>query len=238
MARRGRRKRVSPASMTLTEIRKLYEQAAMKERERLPELKGRQSELSSELASVTEEIEAIEGVVPAAAPRRRGRPKGTVKARGRRGRPPMAEAAAEVAKAATVKAISAAKGAVKVVKAAARAAKAAAVAKRPPGRPRKAVAVAKRRPGRPRKVVAAVAPAAARPRRGRPRKEGGEMTLRQAIAKVLSESDTSLAPSAIRDIILRKKLIANITPSFHQQVTGTLSRNPEFKRIEKGKYSL
>jgi hypothetical protein len=97
----------------------------------------------------------------------------------------------------------------------------------------------KRRPGRPRKVTeAATAAEAPRPRRGRPRKEGGELTLRQAIANVLSDANSALAPSEIRDLIVEKKLIPRITPSFHQQVTGTLSRNAEFKRVGKGKYSL
>lgn len=224
MARRGRRKRVSINEMTLTEIRKLYEQVALRERERLPELKARQAELSAELATVNAEITAIEGVVPAAAaaPARRGRPqkavarrrkagrqkkvqvKAAVAAPRRRGRPPKAKAA-------------------KAVKAAKPAAKA---PKKRPGRPRKA------------KETGAAPAETQRPRRGRPRKEGGGITLRQAITNVLSESSVPLAPSEIRDVIIQKKLIPKITPSFHQQVTGTLSRNDEFKRIGKGKYSL
>lgn len=219
MARRGRRKKVSVAEMTLTEIRKLYEQVALRERERLPELKARQAELSAELTTVNAEITAIEGVVPAAAtaPARRGRAKKAAAKRASAGR-------RRVAKAAVVTAAPKRRG-------------------RPPkGKAAKAVKAkaAKKTAGRPRKAKAVkAAPAdASRPRRGRPRKEGGAMTLRQAITNVLSDSSTSLAPSEIRDIILQKKLIPKITPSFHQQVTGTLSRNAEFKRVGKGKYSL
>jgi hypothetical protein len=224
MARRGRKKKVAVTEMTLTEIRKLYEQVALRERGRLPELKARQAELSAELETVNVEIAAIEGVAPVAAP-------AAVPAR--RGRPKRAAAKAPRA------------GRVKKVKA-----EAPKTAPKRRGRPPKAKAAkaekpvpakaGKKRMGRPRKVKAA-APAAgesATPRRGRPRKEGGELTLRQAIANVLSESTSPLAPSEIRDVIIQKKLIARITPSFHQQVTGTLSRNPEFKRIGKGKYSL
>lgn len=222
MARRGRRKKVSVAEMTLTEIRKLYEQVALRERERLPELKARQAELSAELATVNAEITAIEGVVPAAAaaPARGGRAKKAAAKRAsarrgravkaavavaapkRRGRPPKAKAA-------------------KAVKA-----KAAKAAKKTAAKPRKA------------NEAKAASADASRPRRGRPRKEGGALTLRQAIANVLSDSSAPLAPSEIRDIILQKKMIPRITPSFHQQVTGTLSRNAEFKRVGKGKYSL
>ncbi len=224
MARRGRKKTVSVGEMTLSEIRKLYEQVALRERERLPELKARQVELTTELETVSLEIMAIEGVVmgSAPAPKAAGRAKKVAakrvaagrqkKVRGkvteaaapkRRGRPPKAK----VAKAAK---------AAKVVKA------------------------EKKRAGKPRKVKTAEAAATEtlQPRRGRPRKESGELTLRQAITNVLSESGAPLAPSEIRDIIIEKKMIPKITPSFHQQVTGTLSRNPEFKRIGKGKYSL
>jgi colicin import membrane protein len=226
MARRGRKKKAAATEMTLTEIRKLYEQVALRERGRLPELKARQAELSTELETVNTEIAAIEGVVPVAAPAAKAAP-------ARRGRPKRAAAKAPRA------------GRVKKVKA-----EAAKAAPKRRGRPPKAKAAKaekpvpakaeKKRMGRPRKVKA-VAPAAgeaATPRRGRPRKEGGDLTLRQAIANVLSESTSPLAPSEIRDVIIQKKLISRITPSFHQQVTGTLSRNPEFKRIGKGKYSL
>lgn len=219
MARRGRKKKVSVAEMTLTEIRKLYEQVALRERERLPELKARQAELSAELMTVNAEITAIEGVVPAAAaaPARRGRAKKAAAKRATAGR-------RRVAKAAVVPAAPKRRGRPPKSKAA-KAVKAKA-AKKTAGRPRKA-------------KVAKAAPAdASRPRRGRPRKEGGAMTLRQAITNVLSESSAPLAPSEIRDIILQKKMIPKITPSFHQQVTGTLSRNAEFKRVGKGKYSL
>lgn len=205
--------------MTLTEIRKLYEQVAMRERERLPELKARQAELSSELASVNAEIEAIEGVAttPApAAPARRGRAKKVVAKAKKVGRPRKAK----------VEAVAAAP------KRRGRPPKVAAVPKEEEAAP-----VEKKRPGRRRKVKEA-ATEAPRPRRGRPRKEGGEMTLRQAISSVLSDANAPLAPSEIRDLIIEKKLISRVTPSFHQQVTGTLSRNPEFKRIGKGKYSL
>jgi hypothetical protein len=90
MARRGRKKKATALSMTLVELRKLYEDLVRQEAKRLPALKAKQQKLSSELAGVTQEIEAIEG--PLAAPKRRGRRKGTG-AKRRPGRPKKVTAA-------------------------------------------------------------------------------------------------------------------------------------------------
>jgi hypothetical protein len=91
MARRGRKKKATALSMTLVELRTLYEDLVRQEAKRLPALKAKQQKLSSELAEVTQEIEAIEG--PAPAPKRRGRRKGAAGKR-RPGRPKKVVAAA------------------------------------------------------------------------------------------------------------------------------------------------
>lgn len=88
-------KGASALKLTLVELRNLYEELAGKERKRLPALKAKQAKLSSALAEVTQEIEAIEG--PAPAPARRGRRKGAPAKRGP-GRPKKAAAAKSTGK--------------------------------------------------------------------------------------------------------------------------------------------
>lgn len=74
--------------------------------------------------------------------------------------------------------------------------------------------------------------------RSRASSKSGGPTLREAIRQVLSSSPEPLSPKEIRDAIVSQDLVKNRTRSFHQQVTGTLSRNPEFKRVVAGKYSI
>jgi hypothetical protein len=94
-----------------------------------------------------------------------------------------------------------------------------------------------------RKAAPKPMPAAKRARaKGRPAKRvargGGRVTLPVAIEQVLSEAGKPLSLAEIRDAIIRKKLLANISKSFPVQVAITLGRHREFKRVGKGIYSL
>lgn len=169
MARRGRKQKASIKGLTLLEVKKLYEELSTLERQRLPELKKRRDALAGELAEVTAEIEAIEGVDPERA------------AQGvRRGRP-------------------------------AKAAKKAA-------RPAKAVGKG--------------------PKRRRAASGGRGITLREAIANVLSNASKPMGPRQIEQAIIASKSFPDPPKTLLQQVTATLGRNPEFKRLDRGIYKL
>lgn len=86
------------------------------------------------------------------------------------------------------------------------------------------------------KAKSASRPKTATKRKSTSRTEGP--TLREAIRQILSASTEPLSPREIRDAIVSQDLVKNRTDSFHQQVTGTLSRSSEFRRVVAGKYSL
>ena len=99
-----------------------------------------------------------------------------------------------------------------------------------------------------RKAARKSAPAAkkAKKAKGRPAKKtakkaarrGERVTLPMAIEQVLSEAGEPQSLSEIREAIIKKKLLPNISRSFPVQVAITLGRYKQFKRVGKGIYSL
>lgn len=231
MARRGRKPKPAINQLSLLELKALYEQAAAREKKRLPELRDKRAGLLAELHSVNEEIDAIEGAsgssastsAPAPAPaKRRGRPKGSGVKR-KPGRPKKTAAVAAPVAAPVVK------------KAAKKAAKKSA---KKVGRPAGTKKAAAKKVGRPAGAKKAAGKKAGGRRGPRTKRGGSEMTLREACALVLRKFKKPMSPQDIKDALLSNKVFTNVPKSFHQQVTGTLSRNPEFKRLAKGKYTL
>ena len=96
------------------------------------------------------------------------------------------------------------------------------------GRPAAKKAGRRRGPGRPK--------AARGGRRGpRPKRE---MSLRQAIAKVLAQHKGAMSPAQVRDAILEQNLYDKPTRTFYQQIVIRLSKGEEFTSVGRGQYKL
>jgi hypothetical protein len=68
--------------------------------------------------------------------------------------------------------------------------------------------------------------------------KGGKMTLPMAIHKVLEEAGKPMKAAEIKDAIQKQGLLSNYSKSFPQQVAISLSKGKEFKKVERGVYSL
>jgi hypothetical protein len=93
---------------------------------------------------------------------------------------------------------------------------------------------AKRRGRATAKATKPAAKKAAKRRAGK----SGKMTVAMAIHKVLEEAGKPMKAQEIKDAIWEKGLLSNYSKSFPQQVAIALSKGKEFKKVERGVYSL
>ena len=66
----------------------------------------------------------------------------------------------------------------------------------------------------------------------------GRVTLPEAIANVLSQSEAPMSPNEITSIIQKSKHPSAKSSSLRLQVTTALSKRPEFKRVGRGQYQF
>ncbi|NUN96141.1 MAG: hypothetical protein HUU16_08190 [Candidatus Omnitrophica bacterium] len=104
------------------------------------------------------------------------------------------------------------------------------------GRPAKAAG--RRKAGRPAKAAKAARAATRGPKRRRAARGGRGVTLREAIGGVLSGASEPMGPRQIEQALLGSKSFPDPPKTLLQQITATLGRNPEFKRIGRGQYKL
>ena len=90
------------------------------------------------------------------------------------------------------------------------------------------VAPARRGPGRPPKVVATAVPL---------RTRGGRITLRSAIAQVLSQADRAMSANEI-DERLSSTGYRSTSKHVGNMLRQILYKSPEFRRVRRGTYAL
>ncbi len=107
------------------------------------------------------------------------------------------------------------------------------------GPERAAQGVRRGRPAKAAKKAARPAKAVGKgPKRRRAASGGRGITLREAIANVLSNASKPMGPRQIEQAIIASKSFPDPPKTLLQQVTATLGRNPEFKRLDRGIYKL
>ena len=201
-------------NLSVAEVRALFEKKMKQEKKRLPALKAKLKTLMKQVAQITKELEAIEGV--AAKPVRKRR---------------------RMKKRAAKKVVAVRK---KTVKKTAKKAGRKKAAKKAVKKTRKKVA--KRAVKKTAKKAKAVKPRAKKAvkKKVAPAKKTGarKVTVRQAIATAIKNAGKPIGPSEISKGIISQKLLPSPSKSLSKQVANALLKHDEFTRVAKGKYGL
>lgn len=103
---------------------------------------------------------------------------------------------------------------------------------------KRVVKKAAKRKAKPAKKAAAKRQVKTKVARKKITKRGGRVTLPQAIGQVLKAAGKPMRLSEIKEAIIQQKLLANISKSFSLQVSHALGSHKEFKKVERGVYTL